>query len=512
MFHLLEKSVIEYHSRTLVSFVEWVMHHFGILTWILHQDEKFSLLYTIKTFYTFIEKESVGKTGFNVADLLDICELMTTYKIRLPVHELAHVKKGIHLSSLHGAKGLEFEKVIIKNLTENEWEKKRPFSNSFSYPDNLNRKDSFTEFLAADLDHDDQDRRRLLYVGMTRAKQELILTYAAAKDDGKGLTPSVYLTEITSDNPNITVTKSVTNEEMLSEYLVAFMSGEQKAELNLDNAVLRERVQNFVMNVSALNTYLECPVRFYYEKLLVIPSSEAAPLLFGSALHDALQLFFIKRFTDQDTSKGKDYLVDIFTWFMQKKSHRFTIKEFDNLNTYGRKILAQFYDHASAKWTEEIKYEIEYKIKDVHITGVPAKGFIDRIDRVGNDLFVFDYKSGRAESISEKLKRPSDTDPVGGHYWRQMVFYDLLMKNDPRLNKGMSTGFMQGLEPKKDGTFVDKNIMISDDDRALVTEQIVTTYHKIQNMEFEIGCGECKWCRMHDLNPPMERVDESEQD
>lgn len=509
LYALIETSILEYHSRTLLSFTEWIIHQYGIMTWILQQPEKFTHLYTLKTFYTFIEKQAAGKAAFHVPDLLEICDLMSTYGLRLPVQELARVKKGIFLSSLHGAKGLEFDKVIIKNLTDNEWEKKRAYANSFSYPDNLVRHDSLTSLIESGMDNDDQDRRRLLYVGMTRAKKDLLLTYAMSKDDGKGLIPSMYLTELGQGHPELMRAPTVMEENILAEYLAAFMSGEQHAELHKDEAEIRERVQNYVLNVSALNTYLECPVRFYYEKILVIPSSEAAPLIFGTALHDALHRFFRKRFEEKDTTKGKPYLLDMFAWYMERNRHRFTPKERNDLTIYGTKILDQFYDAYASKWSDDVKYELEYRIQDVHVAGVPIKGFIDRVDREEDRIMLYDYKSGRPESIQKKLRRPDDKDPVGGHYWRQMVFYDLLLRADPRFKKGMTAGYIQALEPLKDGTFVQKNITVTEEDRSLVTEQIVQTFQKIQDMEFEKGCGECGWCRMHGLSPvPLGSEDE----
>jgi DNA helicase-2/ATP-dependent DNA helicase PcrA len=55
MFDLLEAGITSYHSMTLMSFVEWVAHQINIMSWILEQPEKFSHLYDIKTFYTFVD-------------------------------------------------------------------------------------------------------------------------------------------------------------------------------------------------------------------------------------------------------------------------------------------------------------------------------------------------------------------------------------------------------------------------------------------------------------------------
>lgn len=63
-------------------------------------------------------------------------------------------QKGISLMTLHSAKGLEFSVVVLAGLEENIL----PHHNSQSMPDEI------------------EEERRLLYVGMTRAKERLILS------------------------------------------------------------------------------------------------------------------------------------------------------------------------------------------------------------------------------------------------------------------------------------------------------------------------------------------------
>lgn len=510
-FQLLEEAIINYTSTTLVSLVEWIVHKFGMMRWILKQPEKFNHLYAVKSFYSFVEAEAAGKSTFTATDLLEICGMMQDYKIRLPVQELASSVTGIYLSSLHGAKGLEYDKVIIKNFVENEWEKKRVNNRSFSFPDNLIRQEIISRPVEEENNIEDHDRRRLVYVGMTRAKKDLILSYALKKDDGKGLTPSKYLTEIAREDPCILKTALATDEEMLADYLVARMSGEQHPDLNLDDQEIKNRVENFVLNVSALNQYLECPLKFFYEKILKIPSGQKSYLIFGSALHEALQRLLDRRFKQSDTKAGKEYLLWAFELFMEKHKHLCTRKEYQDQLTYGRRVLGQYFDHYSSKWSEDTQYDMEYKIRDVHIEGVPVTGFIDRIDKLNGDLRVYDYKTGSTDKYYLKLAVPSDKYPEGGPYWRQMVFYDLLLMKDPRIGKRMSAGYIQALEPDKDGKFIERQLEITDEHRAFVTSQITDTYQKIRNMEFDKHCGECDWCKMHDLNPPFP-TDESDEE
>jgi len=78
----------------------------------------------------------------------------------------ASAGRGVHLLTLHRAKGLEFEAVHLPRLEENELPHRR-----------------------ADVD----EERRLLYVGLTRAKRHLLVTWA-----GK---PSRFLAELGVANP-----------------------------------------------------------------------------------------------------------------------------------------------------------------------------------------------------------------------------------------------------------------------------------------------------------------------
>jgi DNA helicase-2/ATP-dependent DNA helicase PcrA len=347
-----------------------------------------------------------------------------------------------------------------------------------------------------------------MYVGMTRAKQELYMTYARKRDDGKLLTPSRYLTEIAQDETCIVQTEINTDQDILNDYLQARMSGRQTVDLELDHQEIRNRTEHFVLNVSALNQYLECRLKFYYEKILLIPAAQKSYLIFGSALH-ALKKYFDRRFEQKQPDTGLEFILWAFERFMEREQHRFSEPEYEDQITYGKRVLTQFYNTYVSKWTEDITYATEYRVRDIHIEGVPVTGFIDRIDKVNGDLRVYDYKTGRTESFNEKLKRPASPDDAGGAYWRQMVFYDLLLERDPKFKKRMSAGYIQSLEPKDD-KFVQREVIITEEDREMVTKLIVDTYANIRAQKFDAYCGECEWCRMNELEVPLLREEEDQ--
>ena len=90
-------------------------------------------------------------------------------------------QNAIQLMTLHSAKGLEFPVVYIAGCEE----ELLPHRNSM------------------DSDDGEREERRLLYVGMTRAKETLLLSYAKARRRGAELQttePSRFLDELPADS------------------------------------------------------------------------------------------------------------------------------------------------------------------------------------------------------------------------------------------------------------------------------------------------------------------------
>ena len=92
-------------------------------------------------------------------------------------HEAAEYEDSVQLMTLHSAKGLEFPLVFIAGLEENLF----PHKMSMDDPTKL------------------EEERRLCYVGITRAKEKLILTYAESRrlyGEDNYHAPSRFLREI----------------------------------------------------------------------------------------------------------------------------------------------------------------------------------------------------------------------------------------------------------------------------------------------------------------------------
>ena len=137
----------------------------------------------------------------------------------------------------------------------------------------------------------------------------------------------------------------------------------------------------------------------------------------------------------------------------------------------------------------------EYRINNVVLNGIPLKGAIDKIEFNGKQVVVIDYKTGSVENAKEKLIAPNEKYPDGGDYWRQAVFYKILLNHHPK-NWEVTTAEFDFVEPNKKKQFEKASVAISDADITTVTQQIHTVWQKIQEKDFYTGCGkpECHWC------------------
>ena len=150
-------------------------------------------------------------------------------------------------------------------------------------------------------------------------------------------------------------------------------------------------------------------------------------------------------------------------------------------------------------WDLPLRSFPEKKITNVHHRGIPITGVLDRLDEYKNHYVVIDYKTGKSDSpdTRDRLNPPNEkNEGKGGDYWRQIVFYQLLLDASAELPKHMDSGIMDFLQPNKKEEMVRQRYVVSPEDRELVSEQLVDTYERIRRHEFMPGCGEdhCHWC------------------
>jgi DNA helicase-2/ATP-dependent DNA helicase PcrA len=471
----------------LLNLIEQVLQKTGIIQGVLKSDNKAFELEMITKFFDFIKEETHRHPSLNLKTLVEMLHLMQREGIRLPLPITTGGPSGVHLLTAHGSKGLEFEYVFLAGTNAHLWEKKRS-SNAIGYklPDTV-----LSSLENAD---DKEELRRLFYVAITRAKHFIQVSYSANKADGKEAEASQFIIEMTEGNEKYITQKAIDETTLMQYKLLHLQTAPQPEIAQLEADFIEPKLEHFTMNVTALNNYLKCPLHFYYNSLIRVPSGKSEATTFGSAVHDALNKLFRKMQERNNQFPEIKELVEDFNYYMQRHREAFTQVEFKNRKEQGEMVLTNYYNQYVEGWNKVVT--TEYRINNVLLKGIPLKGAIDKIEFNGKQVVVIDYKTGSVENAKEKLLAPNEKNPLGGDYWRQAVFYKILLRGHPK-NWEVERAEFDFVEPNKKSAFEKIGIAISEADITTVTQQIVETWEKIQNKEFYKGCGkaECHWCQ-----------------
>jgi DNA helicase-2/ATP-dependent DNA helicase PcrA len=189
----------------------------------------------------------------------------------------------------------------------------------------------------------------------------------------------------------------------------------------------------------------------------------------------------------------EEFILD-FNWYMNRHRESFTREQFARRMEYGHEVLSNYYDRYIGEWNTIVA--VERNIRNVVVAGIPLKGKLDKLEFDGKDVNVVDYKTGDIEKAKDKLAAPSDKHPDGGDYWRQAVFYKILVDHYESKNWKVISSEFDFIEPDKKKQFRKEKIVITPADITTVTQQIKTVWQKIQDRQFYTGCGkpDCHWC------------------
>ena len=492
---VLEKLIGDVTNTTLQTLFENCIRETGILGLVLSSPDKIWQMQVLTGLFEFIREESRRNPDLDLERLIQMIDLMKDNGLALPLVRVSGSDKAVNLLTAHGSKGLEFEYVFFAGCNAAIWEKKRRPGGGYKYPDTL-----FARASGAGAG-EEEELRRLFYVALTRVERHLCISWSRFRDDGKELEPSVFVAEIL-DQHDLPIEKVLVPEEEQAAFDALPFSEVIAPEIQAaEEDFVGRMLEKFVMNVTALNNYLKCPLEFYYRNLIRIPSPKNEATEFGSAVHFALQRLFekMKEHAAEAFPTREELLAD-FSWYMGRHREIFTREAFARRMEYGLEVLANYYNKYLHQWNRIVA--VERNIRNVVVRGVPLKGKLDKLEFLGKEVTVVDYKTGDVDKAREKLSPPGARNPDGGDYWRQAVFYKILVDGYEQKDWRVTGTEFDFVEPDRKKEFRKVKIMIGAEDITTVTQQIVRVWEKIQNREFYTGCGkaDCHWCNFVKTN------------
>jgi DNA helicase II / ATP-dependent DNA helicase PcrA len=192
---------------------------------------------------------------------------------------------AVAVLTVHKGKGLEFPVVFMIGLVEGRFPA-RTRREPLSLP---------TELVNEVLPEGDahlQEERRLFYVGMTRARDELVLSHAADYGGKRVRRVSQFVLEAL-DLPVASASAAMV-ADAAPKPLERLASFEPKATpVEADGSPVVRSVAQGPLSLSfyQVDDYLTCPLKYKYVHVLRVPIAPHHAIVYGSALHQAVQEF-----------------------------------------------------------------------------------------------------------------------------------------------------------------------------------------------------------------------------
>jgi DNA helicase-2/ATP-dependent DNA helicase PcrA len=481
----------------LTLLLEKIIYESGLVARTLNGSNHLWDLQALRTFFDFVKETCTQTPRCAIPDILAILDRMDEEKIALKFEKVFQNEKGVNFYTAHSAKGHEFEYVFLIGCNKNFWEGKPGNNRQFKLPDTL------THSMGTDGASDGEEvARRLFYVALTRAKCHLYVSYSAENNNGDKLPNSVFVDEISEPEERV---RPRFDTQDLVRHLEWALQPVPPVQIEIGQRRHIDRIlAQFTLSPSTLTQFLRCPIGFYYSCLLRVPVQDAPHFAFGTAVHEALETAFVEMRRADGVWPDKEAVISAFERALWREREGMPDGEYKRRIEQGRKLLSEYYDERLPFLEKSADTEFKVPRYLLH-GGIPITGRMDKVERYEDGCVVVDYKTGKVSNAVKKANPPNDAEPLGGDYWRQMVFYKILLENAPERAAHVKYGFFDFVEKdEKTGTYKPQHIPIFDADVEAVETQIYDAWTRIQNQEFDTGCGEedCYWCnfaRRHEL-------------
>jgi len=308
---------------------------------------------------------------------------------------------AVNILTIHKAKGLEFRVVFLVSLVQGRFPWPRR-SQSIELPDAL-----IKEVLPTG-DFHLQEERRLFYVGMTRAKEELYLTSAQDYGGKRLRRVSQFVFEALG-------TENKEKEKKKASSLEAIQRFAPKKDT--PKPVIKEINPDAPVHLTyyQIDDYLTCPLKYKYVNILRVPIMEHHTVIYGRAMHTAVTKYYQYRLAGKNMKLGD--LLDAFKnsfdpqGFLDKahQEERFRV---------GLDALNRFF-HAEKERAVEPKF-IE-KDFSFMFEGNKVTGRFDRVDEDSQETVIVDFKTSEVKDQKIADKKAAES--------LQLALYSLAYQN-----------------------------------------------------------------------------------
>lgn len=375
-----------------VAAFSYMVSESGARDYLLSHAEALEDIALVRKLIMHLEEAAYGAHAATFAEAVHA--LLTARAEGLsPVKIAVTAREGcITVITAHKAKGMEFQYVIIPECTEQVWEKG---GRSAAIPSPFEQQQSL------------DDARRLLYVALTRAKDQVYVSYAKESADGRDRLLTTLLP--------LNLPQCAVQGDVLPVLHATVRAPE------LVRTLTREYLVSGRLSPSAINEYLESPATFFARRVLRISEPPTGALVYGTAVHAALAAHFLKESPEGVRSAFERVFAqslltrDATFEKLRSEAWRAFLAAQGALEALGECVHTEYAASTS---------------RDVDGERVQFGGKIDAVFRTADGLVLADFKTGSAVSAKNES------------YVRQLALYAHMLSD---MREGVDHALLLGI-------------------------------------------------------------------
>ena len=262
----------------------------------------------VEAFRKFLEKWEGKSESWKLGSFLEYFEYFREAGGQIEAPEPENSAHAVQMMSVHAAKGLEFPVVFILSVAP------RRFPHSEQKPV-IEFPEALRKGPPPPANIHEQEERRLLYVGLTRAEDRLYVSSVAKP----GKKPSIFINDLTSDpaveardieriqvpeappeTAEAPESETAPRERPPAPKPQASLFGDATTAPGVYPPIARwasrtstiKPEEKLQLSASAIETYDTCPQKFMFSHYLKIPTGPQPALTFGNIMHQCARHYF----------------------------------------------------------------------------------------------------------------------------------------------------------------------------------------------------------------------------
>jgi len=306
-----------------------------------------------------------------------------------PVAEADPDADAVNVLTVHKAKGLEFPVVFLVSCVSHRF----PTQNR---GEPIPLPDPLVKDVLPSGDFHLQEERRLFYVGMTRARQELFLTSARDYGGARPRKVSRFVLEALDRPAPEGAAFKASAVETIHRHAPP-TEGQQ----TLAGVIPEE--QPIILSFRQVDDYDTCPLKYKYTHLLRVPLLRDHRVVYGTAIHEAVREYNRRKARGQPVTSA-----DLLQTFERAwVNEGFISREHeDHRMEEGRQVLRRFLDFQESLGLRPTFVEAPFSFQ-LGMTRV--KGRWDRVDLRGGESVVIDFKTSDVRTQKDANRRARES-------------------------------------------------------------------------------------------------------